>query len=349
MKKLFPLAGCSLAAAFLSIVSSTQPAFASPPPLIENVGQTNSDDSRAQAAREAIENGRFGEAVVLLEALIAPRHHSLPIRSEWHFDLARAYSALGFVDAAQAQYRMAMASSADSDTGVLSSLGDLIDNRAAGDLMPDVVGPDGAKYYNLRWVDRGGGEIDFSSAFVLPQDAPSGAAYMTAVYRADCGAFKTRMLRGGEFSAHGKRIRDFKETEFATPANALAGHALAMICVRDPELKQLRIPSIDGVRLTKHYRELRQMLQMLASLQPGPCSAYVGLFVARLSEEGQVSSVTWQIKDWWDIAAEDLSETEMDAAGTEAQELSVKYPAIAEAMQSHCVKKAIAAGAVPGM
>ena len=287
--------------------------------------------------------------MAILETLVAPRHHTLPIRSEWHIDLGRAYAALGFGDAAQGQYRMAMASDEESSAAARDALAGLLDRTDRADLVPDVVGPDGAKYYSLRWVDRGNDQLDFSGAFVLPQNGPTGAAYMTATYRADCAAMTSRMLRGAEFTAQGKRLRDFDKTDFAAPSNALARHALAMVCARDPELGQQRVPSIAGVALTAHYREQRALLAMLKALPPAVCRAQMELFTAKVAEEGEVSGTTWQIRDWWDIAAEDLPKADMDAARERALALSEQNPAFTDALQSACIGKAIAADAVPGL
>jgi len=139
--------------------------------------QADRDAEVARLAAEALAAGHPAEAAGILETIVAPRHHMLAILPEWHRDLGRAYAALGLVDGAEGQYLLALAGVPDDEAG---AFGKALSAPAAKDreatIVPDTLGPNGAKYFDLHWVDRRDGIIDFAAIFVLPQDAVDGEA-----------------------------------------------------------------------------------------------------------------------------------------------------------------------------
>ena len=233
----------SLVVAFIAHLSS---ASLQPDPMADSSMRIN-DEEKGRVAHEAVAQGRPWEAFRNLETLVAPRHHTLPVRSEWHFDLGQVYSKFGFIDAAQGQFRMAIATGEAEASAAQEALDGLIEKATEADIVPDVLGFNGAKYYSLAWVDRGDGQLDFASVFVLPEETASQAAYMAGVYRADCSKMESRMLQGGEYDSRGEKLRDFDKTEFTAPPNALSRHALAMVCDREPDMKQRRVPKLGPV------------------------------------------------------------------------------------------------------
>lgn len=318
--------------------------------------QTERDDGSARLAAQAIDAGHPAEAAGILETLVAPRHHMLTIRPDWHRDLARAYAALGLIDGAQGQYRLALADTAGDEGGALGEeLAVLIARSGRADLVPDTLGPNGAKYFDLRWVDRGNETIDFGTAFVLPQDDADGGAFTTATYRADCLTLKSQLLGGAAFSAAGKTLRTFGEGEAARPANDLADHSLRMICRRDPALQVKRVPSIDGRTLLTSYRA--QRLRRLARpsslgerrVREAACRAHVEMFVGQLAADGQVSGPSWQVRDWWDMRTDGLPKERHAAATSAVAALARADPGAERAFQQACVQEALAGGAVPGL
>ncbi len=293
----------------------------------------------------------------MLETLVAPRHHMLAILPEWHRDLGRAYAALGAPDAAQGQYRLALAAAGEAgEDGAEAELAALVAESGQANPVPDTLGPDGAKYFDLRWVDRGGGQIDYGAAFLLPADGPRGEAYMLATYRADCAALQVQMLAGSEFSAGGKLLRKFGRAELASPSNDLARHAAQMMCRRDPALAVHRTPGIDGLALLARYRAHRQMraadtarTDAGSALDAAACRAHVELFIEKIAAEGPVSGPSWQIRDWWDVAAETVPADRMAAAKLAAEQLGRTDPDAASAAQKACTRKAIDSGEIAGL
>lgn len=341
-------------AALLLIVGSASLARAADAPPSHACSQTERDDGSARLAAQALDAGHPAEAAGILETLVAPRHHMLTIWPDWHRDLARAYVALGLIDGAQGQYRLALADTAGDEGGALGEeLAVLIARAGRADVVPDTLGPNGAKYFDLRWVDRGNGTIDFLTAFLLPQDDPDGAAFTTATYRADCDTQKTQLLGGATFSAAGKRLRSFGEGEAARPANDLADHSLRMICRREQLMQVKLLPSIDGRALLTRYRAQRaQRTAPMASADgahSAACRAHVDMFVGELAAEGDVSGPSWQVRDWWDIRTEGSSTERLAAAKAAVAALARADPGTARAFQQACVQEALAAGAVPGL
>ncbi|MGL3822907.1 hypothetical protein [Sphingopyxis sp. R3-92] len=329
-------------------------AAAAPPPPAGS--QAEADGETARIAAQAIEGGHSAEAAGILETLVAPRHHMLMISSDWHRDLARAYVALGLMDGAQGQYRLALASAPSEEAGVLGDeLAALVARYGRKDVVPDTLGPNGAKYFGLRWVDRGNGTIEFATVFLLPQDDPEGTAFTTATYRADCAAQKTQLLGGAAFSAAGKTLRSFGKGEAARPANDLADHSLKMMCRREPALQVKRVPSIDGTALLTRYRA--QRLKRTASppsaaeggASDAACRAHVEMFVGQLAAEGQVSGPSWQVRDWWDMRTGDMTKERLAAATSAVAALARADPGIERTFQQACVQQALAGGAVPGL
>lgn len=328
---------------------------ASPPPAEQS--QLDRDAELARTAQWALDEGRPREAADMLETLVAPRHHMLAILPEWHRDLGRAYAALGAPDAAQGQYRLALAAAGEAgEDGAEAELAALVAESGQANPVPDTLGPDGAKYFDLRWVDRGGGQIDYGAAFLLPADGPRGEAYMLATYRADCAAFQVQMLAGSEFSAGGKLLRKFGRAELASPSNDLARHAAQMMCRRDPALAVHRTPGIDGLALLARYRAHRQMraadtarTDAGSALDAAACRAHVELFIEKIAAEGPVSGPSWQIRDWWDVAAETVPADRMAAAKLAAEQLARTDPDAASAAQKACIRKAIDSGEIAGL
>lgn len=339
----------------LSLGSLEAGAASVPPPPA--AGEADGDAEAARLAAQAIDTSYPAEAAGILETLVAPRHHMLSILPEWHRDLARAYVALGLLDGAEGQYRLALSGASDGEAGALAKeLDALLAKAGTADAVPDTLGPNGAKYFDLRWVDRGNDKIDFATAFALPQDDADGAAYTTATYRADCLALKSQLLGGAAFSRTGETLHSFGEGEAARPGNDLADHSLRMICRRDPETRVKRLPAIDGRTLTARYREQR----VKRTVPPAPtarargaydaaCRAHVEIFVGALAAEGQVSGPSWQVRDWWDIRTEDFSADRLAAAKSAAAALAKADPGSARAFQQACVQEALARGAVPGL
>lgn len=342
-------------AALLLVAGSASMTWAANAPPPHAGSQAERDDGSARLAAQAIGAGHPAEAAGILETLVAPRHHMLTIGPGWHRDLARAYVALGLIDGAQGQYRLALAGTAGDEGAAGEELTALIARAGRADVVPDTLGPNGAKYFDLRWVDRGNATIDFVTAFVLPQDDADGGAFTTATYRADCAAQKTQLLGGAAFSAAGKRLRSFGEGEAARPANDLADHSLRMICRRDPALQVKRVPSIDGRTLLTSYRAQR-LRRTAPPSSPGErgareaaCRAHVEMFVGQLAADGQVSGPSWQVRDWWVMRTEGLPKERLAAATSAVAALARADPGAARAFQQACVQDALAGGAVPGL
>jgi hypothetical protein len=352
-----PAVRCALlpVAALLLVAGGESMAGAADAPPPHAGSQVERDDGAARLAAQAIDAGHPAEAAGILETLVAPRHHMLTIGPGWHRDLARAYAALGLIDGAQGQYRLASAGTAGDEGAAGEELAALIARAGRADVVPDTLGPNGAKYFDLRWVDRGNATIDFVTAFVLPQDDADGAAFTTATYRADCAAQKTQLLGGAAFSAAGKRLRSFGEGEAARPANDLADHSLRMICRRDPALQVKHVPSIDGRPLLTSYRAQRLRRTAPPSspdargAREAACRAHVEMFIGQLAAEGQVSGPSWQVCDWWDMRTEGLSKERLAAATSAVAALARADPGAARAFQQACVQDALAGGAVPGL
>ena len=342
-------------AALLLVAGSAALAWAAdaPPPLAGS--QTERDAGSARLAAEAIGAGHLAEAAGILETLVAPRHHMLTIGPGWHRDLARAYAALGLIDGAQGQYRLALAGTAGDEGAADEELAALIARAGRADVVPDTLGPNGAKYFDLRWVDRGNETIDFGTAFVLPQDDADSGAFTTATYRADCLTLKSQLLGGTVFSAAGKTLRSFGEGEAERPANDLADHSLRMVCRRDPALQVKRVPSIDGRTLLTSYRAQRLRRTAPTSspgeggAREGACRAHVEMFVGQLAADGQVSGPSWQVRDWWDMRTEDLPKERLAAATSAVEALARADPGAARAFQQACVQGGVAGGSVPGL
>lgn len=328
-----------------------------PPPPAASEGEGEGDAGTARLAAQAADAGYPAEAAGILETLVAPRHHMLSILPEWHRDLGRAYVGLGLLDGAEGQYRLALAVAADGEAGALrEELEALLAKAGSANAVPDTLGPNGAKYFDLRWVDRGNDKIDFVTAFALPQDDADGAAFTTAIHRADCLALTSQLLGGAAFSHSGKKIRLFGEGEAARPANDLADHSLRMICRRDPEMEVKRLPAIDGRALTARYRAQRakRTVPPAQSAQSrdaydAACRAHIEMFVGQLAAEGQVSGPSWQVRDWWDIRTDGVSADRLAAAKSAAAAVASADPAAARAFQQACVQEALARGAVPGL
>lgn len=345
-----------LAAVILLAAGSASSALAvnAPPPPAGS--QAERDDEAARIAAQAIEGGHSAEAAGILETLVAPRHHMLTISSDWHRDLARAYVVLGLIDGAQGQYRLALALAPSDEAGVPGEeLAALIAKYGLTDIVPDTLGPNGAKYFGLRWVDRGNGTIEFATAFLLPQDDPDRTAFTTATYRADCAAQRTQLLGGTAFSAAGKALRSFGKGEAARPAHDLADHSLKMMCRREPALQAKRVPSIGSPALLTQYRA--QRLKRTAPPSSGAergahdatCRAHVEMFVGQLAAEGQVSGPSWQVRDWWDMRTEAMAKDRLAAATSIVAALARADPGAGRAFQQACVQEALAGGAVPGL
>ena len=349
MRKIF-LTGIAAA------ISAAAPSLAAPPPP-PGQSQVDRDADVARSAREALDEARARDAADMLETLVAPRHHMLAILPAWHRDLGHAYAALGAPDAAQGQYRLALAAAGEGgDAAAEADLAALVARSGPANPVPDTLGPDGAKYFDLRWVDRGGGQIDYAGAFLLPADGPRGEAFMLATYRADCAALQVQMLAGSEFSAGGKLLREFGRAELASPSNDLARHALQMMCRRDPALAVRRTPDIDGLALLARYRAHREMRAADAAradagsvLDAAACHAHVALFIEKIAAEGPVSGPSWQIRDWWDVAAENVPAGRMEEAELAAAQLARTDPDAASAAQKACVRKAIDSGEIAGL
>jgi hypothetical protein len=334
--------------------SGASAASVPPPPAAD---ATEDDAGAARHAVQAIDAGFPAEAAGILETLVAPRHHMLSILPEWHRDLARAYVALGLFDGAEGQFRLALAAASDGEAGALGEeLEAFLAKAGAADALPDTLGPNGAKYFDLHWVDRGSAAIDFATAFALPEDGADGVAFTTATYRADCLALKSHLLGGAAFSRTGEKLRSFGEGESARPANDLADHSLRMICRRDPELKVKKLASIDGRTLTARYRAQRVQRTVptapstqARSAYDAACRAHVEMFVGQLAADGQVSGPSWQVRDWWDIRTEQLSADRRAAANSATAALANADPVAARAFQLACVQEALARGAAPGL
>ncbi|MGQ0277572.1 hypothetical protein [Sphingopyxis sp. P1IMeth2] len=345
-----------LLAGIATAISAAAPSLAAPPPP-SGQSQVDRDADLARSARKALDGGRAREAADMLETLVAPRHHMLAILPAWHLDLGRAYAALGAPDAAQGQYRLALAAAGEAgEAETEAELADLVARSGQANPVPDTLGPDGAKYFDLRWVDRGGGQIDYAGAFLLPADGPRGEAFMLATYRADCAALQVQMLAGSEFSAGGKRLRKFGRAELASPSNDLARHAAQMMCRRDPALAVRRTPDIDGLALLARYRAHREMRAAVAArteagsgLDAAACRAHVELFIEKIAAEGPVSGPSWQIRDWWDVAVETVPADQMAGAKLAAEQLARTDPVAANAAQKACVRKAIDSGEIAGL
>lgn len=344
-----------IAGFLLAVIGPSAAVGASVPPAVDG-SQADRDAAAARIAAQAIDAGHPAEAAGILETLVAPRHHMLAILPAWHRDLARAYVALGLIDGAAGQYRLALAVAPDDEVVALGDeLAAILAKEGSADIVPDTLGPNGAKYFDLHWVDRGNGTLDFAAAFTLPQDDADGAAYTAATYRADCLALKSQLLGGAAFSSSGAKLRSFGKGEAAKPANDLPDHSLRMICRRDPAQQVKRVPAIDGRTLLARYRA--QRAQRTASAPSGgesgaheaACRAHVEMFVGQLAAEGQVSGPSWQVRDWWDIRTEDFSEERRAAATSAVTALARADPGAARAFQQACVQEALSGGAVPGM
>jgi len=346
----------SAAALFLTSIAYSVAGTASVPPA-PAAREADGDAGAARLAAQAIAAGHPAEAAGILETLVAPRHHMLSILPAWHRDLARAYVALGLPDGAEGQYRLALAGASDDEARALGEeLEALFAKTGVAAAVPDTLGPNGAKFFDLHWVDRGHGSIDFTTAFALPQDDADGVAFTTAVYRADCVALQTQLLGGAAFSLSGQKLRSFGEGEAARPANDLADHSLRMICRRDPELKVKQLASVDGRTLTARYRAQRVKRTVppahatqARSAYDAACRAHVEMFVGQLAAEGQVSGPSWQVRDWWDVRTEELAGDRLVGAKAAVAALAKADPGSARAFQQACVQEALARGAVPGL
>lgn len=347
-----------IAVFLLAVIGPSVAVGASVPPAVDG-SQADRDAAAARIAAQAIDAGHPAEAAGILETLVAPRHHMLSILPAWHRDLARAYVALGLPDGAEGQYRLALAGASDDEARALGEeLEALFAKKGVAVAVPDTLGPNGAKYFDLHWVDRDHGSIDFATAFALPQDDADGVAFTTAVYRADCVALKTQLLGGAAFSLSGQKLRSFGEGEgeAARPANDLADHSLRMICRRDPELKVKQLASVDGGTLTARYRaqRVKRTVPPAHSTQArgaydAACRAHVEMFVGQLAAEGQVSGPSWQVRDWWDVRTEELAGDRLVGAKAAVAALANADPGTARAFQQACVQEALARGAVPGL
>ena len=345
----------SAAALFLTSIAYSVAGTASVPPA-PAAREADGDAGAARLAAQAIAAGHPAEAAGILETLVAPRHHMLSILPAWHRDLARAYVALGLPDGAEGQYRLALAGASDDEARALGEeLEALFAKTGVAVAVPDTLGPNGAKYFDLHWVDRGHGSIDFATAFALPQDDADRVAFTTAVYRADCVALKTQLLGGAAFSLSGQKLRSFGEGEAARPANDLADHSLRMVCRRDPELKVNQLASVDGRTLTARYRaqRVKRTVPPAHSTQArgaydAACRAHFEMFVGQLAAEGQVAGPSWQVRDWWDFRTEELAGDRLVGAKAAVAALANADPGSARAFQQACVQEALARGAVPG-
>lgn len=344
-----------IAGFLLAVIGPSVAVGASVPPAVDG-SQADRDAAAARIAAQAIDAGHPAEAAGILETLVAPRHHMLAILPEWHRDLARAYVALGLPDGAEGQYRLALAGASDDEARALGKeLEALLAKAGVAVAVPDTLGPNGAKYFDLHWVDRGNATLDFAAAFTLPQDDADGAAFTTATYRADCLTLKSQLLGGAAFSSSGAKLRSFGEGEAAKPANDLADHSLRMICRRDPARQVKHVDAIDGRTLLARYRAQRAQRTAWApsgsesGAHEAVCRAHVEMFVGQLAAEGQVSGPSWQVRDWWNIRTEDFSEERRAAATSAVTALARADPGAARAFQQACVQEALSGGAVPGM
>lgn len=344
-----------IAGALLLLGGSPVTSAASIPPPAAG-SEDEGDAGAARLAAQALDAGHAAEAAGILETLVAPRHHMLAILPEWHRDLARAYSALGLVDGAAGQYRLALSHLTDSEAGTIGKeVLALLAKVGTADIVPDTLGPNGAKYFDLHWVDRGHETIDFVTAFMMPRDDTDGVAFTTAIYRADCPARTTQLLGGAAFSSTGKKLRSFGQGEATRPANDLADHSLRMICRRDPALQVKRVPTVDSPELLARYRSQRAQRTGPASsaamrgAHDAACHAHVEMFVGQLAAEGQVSGPSWQIRDWWSLRTEEFPAERLAAAKSAVAALARTDADAARAFQQACVKEALAGGAVPGV
>lgn len=329
---------------FAGAVSLVSLAAASPPPPVDE------DAARAADAHADLEAGRFIEVANVLETLVAPRHHTLPIKAEWHRDLAAAYAGLGLDAAAQGQMRMAMALDPSISQDALEAL---VGDHAPASLVPDAMGPNGAKYYGLPWTLRTDGTIRFAYGFAVPSGLPEGSpSYMIATAAADCDAKKTKRLTAREYDEAGKQTNQWGPGEWEAPSNALGAHALAMVCARDPYFRVRRLKVIDGPAMVADYRARfapRAVALTDEQRRQVHCAAQVELFMAEVAKDGEVSGPTWAINDWWSAQVEALDLDAVKAAKVELFSYDNAEPDASKAQRSACLQEAIDKGAVPGL
>lgn len=209
------------------------------------------DEADAGRAAALAGQGRYGEAAAIYERLVAPRHHTLAIRPQWHAALGRAYLAMGLHRAAQGQLRLALsAPDRDDETAMEASaaLDSSVGTVGAFATVPDTAAPGGARYVDLRTL-RTGNLVRYRQGFA-EQDAAKG--WTEGLWEVDCATLKRRPVDAAAFDARGKRVVRDRGGAWIAPLNALDRNVAAMLCAPRPPLGDAR--KFDMKALGAEYR-----------------------------------------------------------------------------------------------
>jgi hypothetical protein len=188
------------------------------------------DDARnaAEAARQ-LGLGHHAEAAAIYERLVAPRHHTLAIRPEWHAALGRAYLAMGLHRAAQGQLRLALSANGRDDATAMAAHEAL--TRSVGTVgayaaVPDTAARGGAAYYDLR-TTRSGNLVRYRMGFA---EEDAGRGWTSGLWETDCTTRKRRPIDAAAFDAKGKRTLHERGGDWSRNWNALSDNVAAMLC-----------------------------------------------------------------------------------------------------------------------
>ncbi|WP_114951378.1 hypothetical protein [Sphingosinicella terrae] len=165
----------------------------------------------------AYRQGRYADAVRLLQPLARPRHHSLPRWSIVHEDLGDAFARLGRMADAHAQWRIALAT--DYDPGPTgwdrAALVRKLDQAAAAPegapaMLPLQYYDDAASILDATSVRRTDAGVRYSKLVLLQADE-NGGSYGIDSWEVRCDAPEARVLSVRSFGASGDLVRTVDE------------------------------------------------------------------------------------------------------------------------------------------
>lgn len=186
---------------------------------------------------------RYAEAVLLLQPLTRPRHHSLPRWSIVHEDLGDSFARLGRTADAHAQWRIALATDHDpGPTGwdreaLAAKLADAVAAPGgAPAMLPLQYWDDAVSILDMASIQRTEAGVRFSKLVLLESDNRD-TAYGIDSWEVRCDEPESRVLSVRRFNAAGEAVGGVDQParwRRDLPGDPWLGTERALVCAVEP-------------------------------------------------------------------------------------------------------------------